>query len=137
MRPGWSPRAWPWRAKPPSGTTGEKCGPRFRRRGAAATWCFAPAASGRPSTISPKCWAKVLKRPLVYFPGIARDIEEKFPAARLWENAGGKSPSGLRAEGRAFLRNEFGTAPGQIYRKGKKSLVLLPGPGRELFHVGA
>ncbi len=77
-------------------------------------------------------WSKVLNRPLVYLPAVAKDIEEKF-RRRGWKMPAANRRQAYALKGARVLANRFGTAPGQIFHPGKKILVILPGPGRELF----
>ncbi len=77
-------------------------------------------------------WARVVKRPLRIRPELLRDIEGKFRARGI-----SMPPSNRRQayvlEGADVIANPNGTAPGQYLEVGRKILVLLPGPSRELY----
>ena len=64
-----------------------------------------------------ECVSKVLKRPLLFSKKILKQI-------------GGRQAYLIR--GARPILNRTGTAPGQIIPLGKKTLILLPGPPREL-----
>jgi len=77
-------------------------------------------------------WSIVLKKPLLFRKRIVDEIREKF------RSRGIKMPpqnrkQGYLLKGASLLPNHFGTAPGQYLHLGKKVLILLPGPKRELF----
>jgi len=76
-------------------------------------------------------WSRVTGRRLLLQPAIAREIEEKFRRRGL------RMPPDNRRQacvlrGARVLVNAHGTAPGQMLSIGNKTLVLLPGPGREM-----
>jgi nicotinamide-nucleotide amidase len=76
-------------------------------------------------------WAKVCRRPLVFRPEIAAVIAERFR-----RRGTPLPPANLRQayliQGARELENANGTAPGQLLEAGRKTLILLPGPGREM-----
>ncbi len=76
-------------------------------------------------------WARVAKKPLRFHKELLTDIETKFKARNLVMPPHNRRQAYVLKDARA-LANPFGTAPGQILRMGKKILVLLPGPAREL-----
>ncbi|MCB4755897.1 MAG: competence/damage-inducible protein A [Elusimicrobia bacterium] len=82
--------------------------------------------------LSRDVWSKVTRRPLTFHPGLLEAIKERFRQRKI------KMPPQNRRQ--AFLLNradeipnEFGTAPGQFVMVGRKLVILLPGPSRELF----
>ncbi len=77
-------------------------------------------------------WSKVLNRPLRFRPELFRAIREKFRAMSL-PMAPMNRRQAFLLDGAQVLANPNGTAPGQRLTIGKKTVVLLPGPGRELF----
>lgn len=77
-------------------------------------------------------WSKVVKRSLAFQDWILRDIQQKFKQRSI------KMPPHNRRQayvlrGAEVLPNPFGTAPGQFLTVGRKILILLPGPPRELY----
>jgi nicotinamide-nucleotide amidase len=75
--------------------------------------------------------ADVLERPLVEDPAIVARIEQRF-ARRGMKMPGINRRQAQVLEGAVPLDNPHGTAPGQLLEYGKKAVVLLPGPPREL-----
>lgn len=82
--------------------------------------------------ITREVWSSVLNRPLKKQPWIVDDIKMKFQARGLPMPPRNRRQA-LVLKGADVLGNPFGTAPGQLVRVGKKTVVLLPGPGRELY----
>ncbi len=78
-----------------------------------------------------ECLSKVLKRPLQYKREIFEQIQEQFKTARAKMPAENKRQAYILKDAIPIL-NKCGTAPGQIISAGKKCIVLLPGPAREL-----
>ena len=77
------------------------------------------------------CASRALGRALVFSPAILKQIRARFAAAgRPMPEENRRQAYLLR--GAEAIPNRAGTAPGQIVRQGKKSLVLLPGPPNEL-----
>jgi nicotinamide-nucleotide amidase len=76
-------------------------------------------------------WALVCGRKLKFHPKIRAVIQERFRRRGL-----SMPPANRRQayvlEGARVLENLEGTAPGQLVHDGRKTLVLLPGPGREM-----
>jgi nicotinamide-nucleotide amidase len=78
-----------------------------------------------------ECAARVLGRPLHRDATLAEGIEKRF------RDRGMRMPEinlrqAMLIEGATALPNPRGTAPGQWIEDGKKVLILLPGPPREL-----
>jgi len=77
-------------------------------------------------------WSEVTRRPMKEDTALAADIREKFRSRGL-----DMPPANLRQalvlKGANPITNKNGTAPGQFLTMGRKTLVLLPGPARELF----
>lgn len=82
--------------------------------------------------ITREAWSSVLKRPLQFHPELVREIEQKFKLRGLLMPPHNKR-QGQVIKGAEIIPNNNGTAPGQWLIFGKKILILLPGPGRELF----
>ena len=76
-------------------------------------------------------WARVTKKPLRFQKELLTGIRAKFQARKLVMPPHNRRQAYVLKNARA-LANPFGTAPGQILKMGKKILVLLPGPAREL-----
>lgn len=76
-------------------------------------------------------WAEVLKRPLQYKEKIVQGIRRKFQKRHIVMPEK-NSRQGFVLKGATVIDNKNGTAPGQLYKEGKKILILLPGPAREL-----
>jgi nicotinamide-nucleotide amidase len=76
-------------------------------------------------------WARVTKHPLRFHPDLFSDISAKFRIRGIAMPPMNRRQAYVLKNARA-LPNPFGTAPGQLLRVGKKILVLLPGPTREL-----
>ena len=79
-------------------------------------------------------WSKAIRRPLQYVPFLVNEIKKKF------ESRGIQMPKenrrqGFLLKGADILPNNFGTAPGQYLGLGKKRIILLPGPKRELVPI--
>jgi nicotinamide-nucleotide amidase len=77
-------------------------------------------------------WSAVTRRPMKPNPALAADIRRKF-AVRGLEMPPANLRQALVLRGAIPIRNASGTAPGQILSLGRKTLVMLPGPARELF----
>jgi nicotinamide-nucleotide amidase len=77
-------------------------------------------------------WARVLKRRLLFRTDLFRDIAAKFRRRRMTMPPMNRRQAFV-LEGAEPLQNPNGTAPGQRLATGRKTLVLLPGPGGELF----
>lgn len=75
--------------------------------------------------------ADVLGRPLEYHAHIFEAIEERF-AARGMRTPEINRRQAMVPQGAAVLTNKNGTAPGLWIEHGRKLVVLLPGPPREL-----
>jgi nicotinamide-nucleotide amidase len=82
--------------------------------------------------ITREAWSSVLKRPLKLNAELVRDIEKKFKARGLQMPPMNKRQAQV-LQGAEVIPNLNGTAPGQYLSVGKKILILLPGPTRELF----
>ena len=77
------------------------------------------------------CVSKVTQRPLLFSGKILKHIEGRFArAGRPMPKENEKQAFVLK--GAIPVLNRVGTAPGQIIPLGKKTLILLPGPPREL-----
>jgi nicotinamide-nucleotide amidase len=76
-------------------------------------------------------WSQVLKKPLRRQLRLVLEIQEKFKQRGLVMPKINER-QGLVLSGAEVLPNTKGTAPGQILFIGRKTLVLLPGPTREL-----
>jgi nicotinamide-nucleotide amidase len=76
-------------------------------------------------------FGQVLKREIVFDPGVLERIEARFRRRGLAMPASNRKQAGLLA-GAEVLPNEHGTAPGQWLEWGSKIIVLLPGPPHEL-----
>ncbi len=77
------------------------------------------------------CLSKVLKKPLQFKKEILEQIKERFRISRLKMAAENRSQAYL-LKGAIPILNNVGTAPGQIIPLGKKCVIALPGPPREL-----
>jgi nicotinamide-nucleotide amidase len=75
--------------------------------------------------------SQVLKRRLVFDPAILERIRERFRRGN-WTMTASNRKQSLVIEGAEVLNNPNGTAPGLWVRSGAHTLVLLPGPPREL-----
>lgn len=76
-------------------------------------------------------WSRIVKRPLVFRPELLTDIKEKFKKRGLTMAPHNRRQAHV-IRGASVLYNPFGTAPGLLWESKTKSLVLLPGPAREL-----
>jgi nicotinamide-nucleotide amidase len=84
--------------------------------------------------ITRECAAEVLGADLV----INTEALEKitgFFKSRGYEMAENNRKQAMFPAGSTILDNEVGTAPGCLFEKGNKTLVLLPGPPHELTHM--
>ncbi len=77
-------------------------------------------------------WSKVLGRRLEFRAALAEEIREKF-ARRGIRMPPLNRRQAFVLKGAEAVDNPHGTAPGQVLEAGKKILVLLPGPARELY----
>ena len=77
-------------------------------------------------------WSKVLKRPLRFRSDLFQSIRDKFRSMGLPMPPMNRRQAFL-LDGAEEMENPNGTAPGQRLTIGRKTVVLLPGPGRELF----
>lgn len=82
--------------------------------------------------ITREVWSLVLHRKLRKQPWLVIDIRKKFKSRGLVMPPMNHRQA-LVLSGADVIPNAFGTAPGQIIRLKGKTVVLLPGPGRELF----
>jgi nicotinamide-nucleotide amidase len=77
-------------------------------------------------------WSEVTRRPMTEDAALVADIRRKFISRGLQ-----MAPANLRQaqvlRGARSIPNPNGTAPGQYLLLGRKTLILLPGPARELF----
>lgn len=81
--------------------------------------------------ITRECVSKVLKKPLLFSKKILKQIEGRFArAGRAMPRENERQAYVVR--GAVPILNMTGTAPGQIIRLGGNTLILLPGPPREL-----
>lgn len=81
--------------------------------------------------ITRECVSKVLKKPLIFSNKILKQIEGCFArAGRAMPRENERQAYVVR--GAVPILNRDGTAPGQIIALGGKTLILLPGPPREL-----
>jgi nicotinamide-nucleotide amidase len=76
-------------------------------------------------------FGRVLGRPLVFRPGILKAIRARFNRRGLKMPATNRKQAYI-IQGAETLDNPNGTAPGQWVTDGRRSVVLLPGPPREL-----
>jgi len=82
--------------------------------------------------VTREVWSKVTRRSLRIYQWIVDEIRQKF------RTRGVKMPpenrrQGFLLKGAEIIPNQNGTAPGQYIEIGKKILILLPGPKRELY----
>ena len=77
-------------------------------------------------------WSEVTRRPMKESSALARDIRKKF-SSRGIEMPPANLRQALVLKGAVPIANTNGTAPGQYLVTGGKTLILLPGPTRELF----
>jgi nicotinamide-nucleotide amidase len=82
--------------------------------------------------ITREIWSKVLRRKLLFRAPLFRDVQERFLRSGL-RMAPENRRQAFILSGAEPLRNPNGTAPGQRLTIGRKTLCLLPGPGKELF----
>ncbi len=75
--------------------------------------------------------ADLIGRPLEYHPHIFEAIQQRF-AARGLRTPDINRRQAMVPQGAAVLANKNGTAPGLWIEHGRKLIVLLPGPPREL-----
>ncbi len=78
-----------------------------------------------------ECVSKVIKRPLFFSNNILRAIQKRFASVQRIMPEENRRQAFL-LKGAIPILNKNGTAPGQIIPLGKKTLILLPGPPREL-----
>lgn len=81
--------------------------------------------------ITRKIFARVLKRQMVLHDDILERIRERFvkrgvPMPEI------NARQALIMDGATILQNSNGTAPGMLLTEGKSTVVLLPGPPREM-----
>jgi nicotinamide-nucleotide amidase len=76
-------------------------------------------------------WARVCGRKLNFHPEFGTVIRERFRRRGLLMPPANRRQAYVLA-GARVLDNYEGTAPGQLLVQGRKTLVLLPGPGREM-----
>ena len=79
-----------------------------------------------------ECVSVILKRPLVFSNAILNQIKKRFQSVRINMPRANERQAYL-VKGAKPILNRAGTAPGQIIAlKGKRCLILLPGPPNEL-----
>lgn len=78
-----------------------------------------------------ECISKVLKKPLIFSQAILDRIRKRFDLAGIEMPEENRKQAYLIKNAQPVL-NEAGTAPGQIITVGGKSIILLPGPPKEL-----
>ncbi len=76
-------------------------------------------------------WSKIVKRPLQFRSELLEDIQQKFTTRGLAMPPHNKRQAFV-LKGAEVIPNLKGTAPGQILKLRGKTLVILPGPTREL-----
>ena len=81
--------------------------------------------------ITRKIFARVLKRRLILHDAILEKIRARF-ARRNVPMPEINARQALVMEGAQILENNNGTAPGMLIQEGKCTIVLLPGPPREM-----
>jgi nicotinamide-nucleotide amidase len=81
--------------------------------------------------ITRKIFARVLKRQLVLNDAVLEKIRARF-AQRKMEMPGINTRQALIISGARILENNNGTAPGMLIQEGKCTVVMLPGPPREM-----
>lgn len=81
--------------------------------------------------ITRKIFARVLKRQLVLHDSILEKIRARF-AHRGVPMPAINERQALIMEGATILGNDNGTAPGMMLREGECTVILLPGPPREM-----
>ena len=81
--------------------------------------------------ITRQCFARVLQRRLVLRDEILAQIEARFQRRQVPMPAI-NARQAMVMEGATVLPNPNGTAPGMIVRQGNCTVVLLPGPPREM-----
>ncbi len=77
--------------------------------------------------------ANVCGLPLIMDEATKKDIEEYFKNSIYKEIPESNWKQAMIPEGAITLKNDNGTAPGLIVKKGKKTIILLPGPPNELY----
>lgn len=75
--------------------------------------------------------SKVTQRPLILKKEIIRLISEHFKKRHI-KMAKDNLRQGYIPKGAAWLKNNIGTAPGIVIKIGKRLLIALPGPPREM-----
>lgn len=81
--------------------------------------------------------AKVFGKKLLEDETVKNEIRELFERSGKKEIAGNNWKQTMVMEGAKVLHNANGTAPGFILEEGKNTVVLLPGPPRELYPMFA
>ena len=81
--------------------------------------------------ITRKVVSRVLARPLVLSDEILGDLRAKFQRVGVKMTPNNERQA-LVLRDAEILRNSNGTAPGQLVRQGNRTIVLLPGPPREM-----
>ncbi|MBV9080863.1 MAG: hypothetical protein JO102_07065, partial [Elusimicrobia bacterium] len=81
--------------------------------------------------VTREVWSRVTRRPLRQNAALAAGLRRKF-ALRKIEMAPANLRQAAVLRGADVIPNANGTAPGQYLRLGRKVLVLLPGPTREM-----
>lgn len=76
-------------------------------------------------------WAKVCGKTLVFDSELLAAIKARFKK-RMTPMPPANRRQAYLLRGAKILENANGTAPGQLLEMGRKTLVLLPGPGREM-----
>jgi len=106
-----------------------------RHVSAAIAWADVLAITGglgpTEDDVTREAVARVLNAPLVLDPGILEGIRRRF-ARRGMEMPEINRRQAMVPRGAAVLPNPNGTAPGLWMQYGKCSIVLLPGPPREM-----
>lgn len=82
--------------------------------------------------ITREIWSKTTGLRLEHHDWLVDDIRSKFEARGI-KMPPHNARQALILKGADVIRNAHGTAPGQMVRIRGKLIVLLPGPGRELF----
>lgn len=77
-------------------------------------------------------WSEATRRPMAEDAALVKDIRQKF-ASRGIAMPPANVNQAMVLRGARPIRNPNGTAPGQLLRLGRKTLIILPGPTRELF----
>jgi nicotinamide-nucleotide amidase len=81
--------------------------------------------------ITRKIFARVLKRQLILEDAILEKLRARF-ARRNMPMPEINARQALVIHGAQILENDNGTAPGMLITEGKRTIVLLPGPPREM-----